>query len=192
MGNTLTLLYIQNMDIKLVDLEKEDLELVRNWRNSEEVSSYLYTADHISPEQQQKWFESISASEKNQHWIIMYNGKKVGVAAITGIDPSLQSCYWQFYLGDTSNRGVGIGAKIEYNVLDYVFSELKLNKLRCEVFVSNDRVIKMHEKFGFRREAFYREHCIKDGEKLDVVGLAMLSSEWDTNKTRLKEKVYGK
>ena len=50
----------------------------------------------------------------------------------------------------------------------------------------------MHEKFGFRREAFYREHCIKDGEKLDVVGLAMLSSEWDTNKTRLKEKVYGK
>lgn len=67
-----------------------------------------------------------------------------------------------------------------------------LNKLRCEVFTSNDKVIKMHEKFGFRREAYYREHCIKNSKKLDVVGLALLESEWRILEPFMKSKIYGK
>jgi RimJ/RimL family protein N-acetyltransferase len=76
--------------------------------------------------------------------------------------------------------------------LQYVFNELELNKLRCEVFVTNDKVIKMHEKFGFRREAFYREHCVKNNQKLDVVGLAILSSEWAILNEFMKNKIYEK
>ena len=47
-----------------------------------------------------------------------------------------------------------------------------------EVFVTNDKVIKMHEKYGFRREAFYREHCVRNKQKLDVVGLDILKSNY--------------
>lgn len=68
---------------------------------------------------------------------------------------------------------------------------MNLNKLRCEVFVHNDKVINMHEKFGFRREAYYREHCIKGNEKLDVVGLAILKKEWQQLKPIFKTKIYG-
>jgi UDP-4-amino-4,6-dideoxy-N-acetyl-beta-L-altrosamine N-acetyltransferase len=49
----------------------------------------------------------------------------------------------------------------------------------------------MHEKFGFRREAYYREHCIKGNEKLDVVGLAILKKEWQQLKPIFKTKIYG-
>lgn len=179
-------------DIKLIKLQKEDLELVRNWRNSEDVTKYMYNESYITVEEHNKWFEKIKDSQDSIYWIIEYNNKKLGLASITGIDNTLKSCYWAFYLGDTSVRGGGIGAKIEYNVIEYVFSILNLNKLRCEVFISNDRVIKMHEKYGFRREAYYREHCIKGNEKLDVVGLALLHSEWTQIKEMIKEKVYGK
>lgn len=179
-------------DIKLIKLEKEDLELVRNWRNSEDVSKYMYNESYITEEEHQNWFEKIKDSSNSIYWIIEYNNKKLGLASITGIDNTLQSCYWAFYLGDTSVRGGGIGAKIEYNVIEYVFSILNLNKLRCEVFTSNDRVIKMHEKYGFRREAYYREHCIKGNEKLDAVGLALIQSEWQQIKGTIKEKIYGK
>lgn len=110
---------------------------------------------------------------------------------MTNIDNNLSSCYWAFYLGDTSVRGAGIGAKVEYNVLSYVFDELSLNKLRCEVFEFNNNVIKMHEKFGFRREAFYREHCFKNKDWQNVIGLAMLKKEWETTKELLKTRIYG-
>lgn len=178
-------------DVRLVKLVEDDLEMVRQWRNSKEVSQYMYTENIISASDQQNWFNKISQSTNSIYWIIEYSGKKIGLASVTGIDSALQSCYWAFYLGDSSIRGVGIGAKVEYLVLEYVFNELNLNKLRCEVFVNNDKVIKMHEKFGFRREAYYREHCIKNNLKLDVVGLAILKSEWLQIKEILKNKIYG-
>lgn len=180
-----------NKDITLKKLTAQDIELVRGWRNDSNIASYMYSEEYISKENQVEWFNNIDWST-SYYWIIEYDNKKVGLASITGINKTLQSCYWAFYLGDSSIRGAGIGSKVEYNVLKYVFSYIKLNKLRCEVLVSNYQVIKMHEKFGFRREAYYREHCIKGNSKLDVVGLAILKSEWDGHEIIMKEKIYGK
>lgn len=178
------------MNVILKELTVDDIELVRTWRNSKEVSSYMYNEHQISPEEQKEWFYSIDWT-KSRYWIIEYGGQKLGLASINDINKSLKSCYWAFYLGDTSVRGAGIGAKVEYSVLNYVFETLNLNKLRCEVFVTNEKVIKMHEKFGFRREAYYREHCVKNNNKIDVVGLAILESEWKIVKSILKKKIYG-
>lgn len=179
-------------DIQLIELTEEYIELVRNWRNSPEVSQYMYTDNIISKEQQKEWFNKISTNPTYKYWMIFYKKTPVGVANLYDINRTLSSCYWAFYLGDTSIRGAGIGAKVEYNVLSYVFDHLNLNKLRCEVLVSNYLVIKMHEKFGFRREAYYREHCFKNGKFIDAVGLAMLKSEWETLKEIIKNKVYAK
>jgi len=179
------------MDVKLTQLSEDDLEMVRKWRNSENVAKYMYTDEKITSDQQKNWFAAIRDRQDCQYWIIEYDGQKIGVANLVDINKTFQSCYWAFYLGDSSVRGAGIGKKVEYNVLSYVFDKMKLNKLNCEVFVENDRVIKMHEKFGFRREAYYREHCIKGDHKLDVVGLAMLQSEWNQLKHIHRQNIYG-
>ncbi len=176
------------MDRILRDLTLQDIELVREWRNSEEVSAYMYTSDVISIEQQLTWYKKISDDESCKYWIIQHNETSIGLASITGINYQLNSCYWAFYLGNSSIRGSGIGAKVELSVINYVFNTLNLNKLRCEVFSFNDKVIKMHEKFGFRREAYYRQHCFKNGEFLDVVGLALLKQEWLINQKYFDEK----
>ena len=188
------LLYMRKLikmnDIILKRLTEEDIELVRTWRNSKEVSAHMYTEIEITEDSQKKWFQKIDNDTNCIYWIIEYDGKKLGLASITEINQSLKSCYWAFYLGDTSVRGAGLGSKVEYNVIEYVFNTLKLNKLRCEVFVNNDKVVKMHEKFGFRREAYYREHCIKNEEKIDVVGMALLQNEWYKICDFIKENIY--
>ena len=179
-------------DIQLISVEEKDIELIRSWRNSPEVSAYMYTEKEISLEEQKSWFEKIKLDHTSIYWMIIYGATPLGVASLTGINRTFNSCYWAFYLGDTSVRGAGIGAKVEFQVLSYVFEELKLNKLRCEVFAFNDKVIKMHEKFGFRREAYYRQHSLKNGKYEDVVGLALLKSEWEQIKNVLNERIYGK
>lgn len=175
-------------DIELIPMEEKHLELVRNWRNSEEVSRYMYTSNYITPEDQENWYKKISRSSSCRYWLIQYDGKLLGVVSITEISSVFDSCFWAFYLGDSSVRGAGIGAKVEYRILSYVFDELKLNKLRCEVITFNEKVVAMHEKFGFRREAYYRQQVKKDGAYYDVVGLAMLKSEW----AQLKEYHYNR
>lgn len=178
------------MDIQLKPLEESDLEMVRLWRNSPEVAQYMYSDNEITPEQQSAWFQKIKDDSTSIYWIIKYDEKPLGLASLTGISQLFKSCYWAFYLGDTTVRGGGIGSKIEYNVLEHVFNELKLNKLRCEVFTFNDKVISMHEKFGFRREAYYRQHVKKNGKWQDVVGLALLNEDWDIYRESLRKKIY--
>lgn len=179
-------------DITLRPLEEADLEMVRNWRNSPEVSQYMYTENYISAEDQIAWFDRVSKDQSCKYWIIEYESKSLGLVSISEISQTYDSCFWAFYLGDTTVRGAGIGAKVEYNMLSYVFDNLQLNKLRCEVLTSNEKVIRMHEKFGFRREAYYREHVKKKDEYYDVVGLAMLKREWDTLKDYHYNRIYNR
>lgn len=178
------------MDISLTPLQQEDIELVRTWRNSPGVAQYMYTSDLITVEQQAAWFARVVTDPTSVYWLIEYNGQKIGLASLTDINRNLSSCYWAFYLGDTSIRGAGLGAKIEFHVLEFVFNELQLNKLRCEVITFNDKVIIMHEKFGFRREAYYRQHVKKDGIWHDVVGLAILKHEWELYRSVMQSRIY--
>lgn len=159
-------------------LTADDLELVRAWRSSEAVAQYMYTAASVSEEQQREWFARLSTDASKQYWIITQQGQPVGVANLYNINPDFRSCYWAFYLGEPNLRGSGLGVRVEFAVLDYVFEERKLNKLLCEVLVSNNKVIALHEKFGFRRESYFRQHVYKNGTYHDVVGLALLQSEW--------------
>lgn len=179
-------------DIKLVPLSEKHLEMVRNWRNSPEVNRYMYTEHFISEQEQKEWFAQINACPTSKYWIIEYENKPLGVVSISEISLTYDSCFWAFYLGDSSVRGAGIGAKVEFTMLNYVFETLKLNKLRCEVLISNQQVISMHEKFGFRREALYREHVKKEGQYYDVVGLAMLKKEWEQLKGYHYKRIYEK
>jgi UDP-4-amino-4,6-dideoxy-N-acetyl-beta-L-altrosamine N-acetyltransferase len=179
-------------DITLVELNSEHLEMVRNWRNLEEVNKYMYTTVQVTEEGQKKWFEKIKNDPSSRYWIIEYDSKPLGLASITNIDKLFDSCTWAFYLGDSSVRGAGIGSKVEYNIIQYVFETLKLNKLNCTVFTFNESVIKMHEGFGFRREALFRQHVLKDNVYLDVAGLALLKNEWATLKEYMYNKIYNR
>ena len=178
-------------DIVLQHIQDKDLELIRTWRSSKGVNKFMYTTISPTIEEQAQWFNEINNDNSSEYWVVSYNNIPVGVANISNIDLINKKCEWAFYLGDTSIRGKGIGSKIEYKTIEYVFNDLGLNKLTCEVFNFNESVIKMHEKFGFRREAYYRNHIYKENAPYDVVGLGLLKTDWDNIKTSIKNKIYG-
>ena len=83
-------------DIKLRDIQADDIEMIRNWRNSKEVSQYMYTEDFICPEQQKKWFEKISKESNSKYWIIEFDNKPLGLVSISEISKVYDSCFWAF------------------------------------------------------------------------------------------------
>ncbi len=108
------------MDIDLIPLEEEHLEIVRNWRNSKEVSQYMYTDTFITEDAQKKWFKKISISEDYKYWIISYDDKLLGVVNLYDIDKKIKEHSGHFLWRYFSKRG-RIGGKVEYHVLSYVF-----------------------------------------------------------------------
>jgi len=174
------------MQLKFIKLKEEHLEQVRLWRMKPEVSEYMYTSPDISAEQQKKWYSNIKNDQTKKHWIIEADGERVGLVNLYNIDLTNKKAYWAYYLGETSVQGKGIGTQVELNILQYVFDVMKLNKLCCEVFTSNEKVIKLHEKFGSKVEGTLKEHIYKNGRFYDVVTMGALKSYWEKIKGQFR------
>ncbi len=167
------------MNVQLRPLNGEDSAQVLQWRNSPEVAAYMYSDHAISKAEHDRWLEAAQSAEDRAYWIILSDRSAVGLANIVRIDQAARRCEWAYYLGAADARGKGVGAAVEYIVLDHVFGARGLNKLWCEVFVENEAVWKLHESFGFQREAHLRQHVYKRGRYLDVYGLGLLAADWD-------------
>jgi UDP-4-amino-4,6-dideoxy-N-acetyl-beta-L-altrosamine N-acetyltransferase len=170
----------------------DDADRILAWRNSPDVRAYMYTDHVISPEEHAAWFAAIPGDPRRAYWVIEANGAPVGLANLYDIDAWHRRCAWAYYLADPSVRGMGLGSFVEYWMLEEVFERRGLAKLWCEVLLSNEAVWRLHERFGFRQEARFREHVTKDGAPQDVLGLGILAGEWRERRPLMAERLREK
>jgi UDP-4-amino-4,6-dideoxy-N-acetyl-beta-L-altrosamine N-acetyltransferase len=164
--------------IELVKMEESDLKTMMHWRMLPEVTKYMFTDPELTMKMQIKWFDEINNDPTCKHWIINYNKNNIGTVNLTNIDYQNSRCSWGYYIADTSLRGKGIGKLLEYNIFDFVFTELDLNKLISEVLAFNERVVTIKEKCGSKIEGVLRKHIKKGNIYHDVVVMAILREEW--------------
>ena len=69
---------VHKYGITLRRLTLEDIELVRQKRNSDEIRQVMQFREEISPEMQLDWFKSIDNFE-NYYYIVEFEGKKVAL-----------------------------------------------------------------------------------------------------------------
>ncbi len=116
----------------------------------------------------------------------------MGLANLSDIDRANGRCAWAYYLADPGIRGLGVGSYVEFWVIQHVFGVLGLTKLWCEVLLSNEAVWRLHEAHGFKREALFREHVVKNGAPVDVVGLGLLARDWAEKREAMAAKLRAK
>lgn len=62
-------------------LTEDKIELVRYWRNHSKIQQYMDYCEHITTEQQKRWFAFIN-NDKNYYFIVEMNGRKIGFVDI--------------------------------------------------------------------------------------------------------------
>ncbi len=132
----------------------------------------IQRADHIG------WMQRSLVDPTRRDWIIEYQTAPVGLISLTDIDERQLRCSWGFYVAAASLRGRGVGSSAWFQALEVAFDELGMEKVCSEVLSTNQPVVAMHERFGFRREAYHRSHVHRANGRIDVVGLALLRHEW--------------
>lgn len=178
--------------IDIRDLREGDAEMIRQWRNKPTIARYMYNDHEISVEEHRVWFDAIARDPSVRYWIITCDGRDVGLVNLYGIDRRNDRCYWAFYVAEDGLRGRGVGSWVEFRVLTYVFDELGLDKLCCEVLATNPAVVEMHRSFGFQEEGLLRGHVIKDGSRLDVVCLGILRDDWLAHRDGIRGRLASK
>jgi len=128
-------------------LTLDDIELVRNWRNSREVNQYMEFRDYITPEMQLAWFHSIN-NNNNLYFIFEYKDEKIGVFNGKDID-------WEAGIMET---GIFIAEEKYTNTELPLLAVLSFGELGLRIFEmdsyahmlkSNKRAIRYNKLLGF-------------------------------------------
>ena len=165
-------------NIALRPLASTDRDRLLSWRNQPDVARWMYTDHEISPQEHDAWLARALADPSRAYWIIEVEGAPVGLANLADISRAHGRASWAYYLASPSTRGLGVGAYVEFWVIEHVFNDLGLNKLCCEVLHENEAVWRMHMSFGFAQEGLLRQHICKAGQRHDVVVLGLLAEDW--------------
>ena len=164
--------------INIRKVNSSDKVKMRTWRNSDSVRPFMYNSKIITKEEHSAWFDKMFYDKSKMYWVIELENKSIGVVNLVNINNENSSCDWAFYIFNPDIRGKGVGSFVERFILDYVFNELQLNKLNCEVLETNPNVVKMHEKFGFKQEGFFKQAIRKNDSLIGIHRLSMLREEY--------------
>ena len=154
----------------------EQIKAVRDVRNQEGIRKSMYTEHEIPLKEHLSWLERLRTDARQIVFVVLVDGIVGGVVSVNAIDRLHLRSDWAFYL-DENVRG-GLGAVLEFNLINFVFNDLGLEKLNCEVIEINEAVVKMHKKFGFIEEGFRRENIIKNEKRIGVFFLGLTKSDW--------------
>jgi ribosomal-protein-serine acetyltransferase len=114
---------------------------------------------------------------KGLYSLIFIENKIVGMIELNHFDFLNGTCefgYWIF----SKYQGRGIITRCCQSMLDYVFNELKFNRIEIKCGVLNERSQKIPQKLGFTKEGILRQNELVNGEYKDSVLYSMLREEW--------------
>lgn len=172
----------------ILDVNK-DLQLeVREWRNAESIRKYMYNAHEISIEEHLNWLLRLEKDYNNKIYIAFNRGIPIAVVSLNNIDLKHGKSDWAFYLNPKISI-TGVGSVLEYEFLDFIFNNYKIEKLNCEVLSINPNTIKLHKKFGFFEEGIRRKNIVQNNNRIDVYLLGILKNEWEEKKRELRDKI---
>ena len=164
------------LNINFVMIERKHLPLLYEWRASTRVSQFQLSDMRNSFDEHVAWFEKVIKDCATQYWIIEYANMPIGVFNLADIDQKNKKLTAGFYIGDVNY--LSIGALIPPFFYNYIFFDLKFNKIWGEVFQENTNVRKIHRFHGFREVGTLEKHILKGEVYSDIVIVELLSERW--------------
>jgi len=134
--------------IILERLKEEDIELVRQWRNSDPVRLNMEYRDIISPEQQLGWFRSIN-NLQNNYLMIHYKGEKIGLLNDKNVNWETRTSESGLFLGRTEFYSTFVPYLVSVAGIETTFYFLNWRKQIARILKSNLNAIKYNLQLGY-------------------------------------------
>ena len=171
---------------EIIKCTHEQKQALRKIRNQDGVRKYMYTDHIISLDEHLAWVQHLQRNNQQAVFIVLMDGVVGGVVSVNEIDRINLKSDWAFYL-NASIWG-GLGAALEFGLINFIFQTRGLEKLNCEVIKTNEAVVKLHKKFGSVEEGFRRENIIKNENRIGVFCLGLTKSDWVKKKEMVKKR----
>jgi ribosomal-protein-alanine N-acetyltransferase len=169
--------YIRTQRLLLRQIKHSDLNEIFFLRSDERVMKYLDRPKAKTSAEVYDFIQKIIDSETNNEgitWAItLKTDKLIGTIGFWNI----QKEHYRAELGYILHPdywGKGIMQEALSEVIDYGFKVMKLHSIEANVNPENTASIKLLERNGFSREAYYKENYFFDGKFMDSAIYSLL------------------
>lgn len=144
------MLILEQYGIRLVRLQKQDIELIRYWRNQNEVTNYMEYRHYITSVEQKKWFTSIN-NKFNYYFIIEFENKKVGMINSKNYNPAIGFSEGGIFIWDKNYTNSFVAILSTLCFLNFIFHHLKISKVSmARILRNNPRAIAYNKQIGYK------------------------------------------
>ena len=174
--------------VKLREYRDEDVSLAKDYLNKHEIRQYvepgvpfLYTLHN-----EQEWFEKISpfADEYNFAIETLDTGKYIGGCGVKNIDYKNSVLEVGIFIGDEEYLSKGYGTDALKLLVEFIFEQMNINKVKLGVYSFNPRAQRCYEKVGFKREAVLKEELYRNGQYHDVIIMSIFKRDYFSEKEK--------
>jgi len=190
--------------LRLRAAEREDLPRFVAWLNDPEVRQFLLINQPLSMAEEERWFDSMLNRPSAEHVRVIeiaqaggsgdhaadvsdiqrgdgISWKPIGNVALENIDWVNRSAEIGIFIGEKSCWNQGYGREAMSVMLRHAFETINLNRVYLYVYAYNPRAIRSYERAGFKLEGRLREGRYHEGRYHDVLLMAVLRSEWQSD-----------
>jgi RimJ/RimL family protein N-acetyltransferase len=151
--------------IHLRRIRLEDIELVRQWRNSPQINQFMEYREHITPEMQLEWFRSVDNYE-NFYYIIEYQDKKIGLINSSHIEWDTVSSEGGIFLWDEKYYETFVPVWASLCLLETSYFILGAGRSVIKTLRDNERAKKLNTHLGYelqegQEEVYNQEYVMK-------------------------------
>lgn len=130
----------------------------------------------VSQRNQEDWTNNLRNDIRTLRCCIDAQGEAVGVVMLTEIDFKNGTAEVHIKLAK-KQRSSGYGTDALNTIVEYAFSELRLNCIFATISSHNTASRKLFEKCRFKQEGFLKSRLFKKGQYIDVISYSRLKSE---------------
>jgi len=162
-----------------ITLTEEEQELVRNWRNDENVRKWMYSDAIISSKEHVSFITHLQDDTKNCYWLVnTKKGEQIGVIDLNKINFKNKNAYLGIY-ANPDCKLKGKGSLLIEHVIKLAFEICEFHTLKLEVIDTNKKAISFYKKSGFIEEGRLKEFVFKNGNWNDVIVMGIIKREGD-------------
>ncbi len=125
------------------------------------------------------WFENETDQEYNFAIHLLENDAIIGTVDLGSINPITGEGWVGIGIGERQYWGRGYGSEALWLLMRFAFETINLRRLTLNVFEYNPRAIRSYQKLGFVEEGRVRKWLNREGQRYDMIYMAILREEWD-------------
>ena len=171
--------------LSLRPFERDDLALLRDWRNQPDIRLRTREWRPLTLEHQERWFGRITAPEAHDFMFLIEVGRgsdspsgPVGVVGWTHWQSIDRVAEVSFYIGCPDAQQKGYATRALRLLHAWGWEGLALERAFAEVYASNTASIHLLTGLGYRYEGCLRSHVFRAGRREDSILLGLLREEW--------------